>query len=126
MATNPNWPKELSQKWSEITRDDLRDQIVLQKLLQSIGLKESLNFDIKTANENSIKILFTYYLYGAFQDMGVGRGNPIGLPGKRKPRKWYARAMTRHQARFADMLTSKYGKLASVMIMENFPKKIII
>lgn len=95
MTTNSNWPKDLALKWSEIARDDLRDQIVLQQLLQSIRLKESLNFDIKTANENLIKILFTYYLYGAFQDMGVGRGNPIGLPGKRKPRKWYTLAMTR-------------------------------
>lgn len=80
MVINNVWAKDSAQKWSEITRDDLRNQIVLQKLLQSIGLKESLNFDIKTANETQIKIIFTYLLHGAFQDMGVGSGNPIGLP----------------------------------------------
>jgi hypothetical protein len=122
--SNIEWNKRLAEKWGDVTFEDLRDQIIGHGL--PIDLKESVHVKTEDVTDSRIELVVTYLAFGAMIDMGVGRGNPIGFPGKRRPVKWYNKSMTRHANRLALLYMRRYGHLASLRIVESLPDVIKI
>lgn len=116
----PRSTVDIFKDWVHFTFKDLSDDI-LAKAFKDGRLLESLDADISIHNPDKMEATFTYLLYGAFQDMGVGRGGYSF-----KPNKWYARNIAYSTGKLSEMMLTRYGALGMARLHETFPKTIII
>ena len=96
---------------------------------------------------NVLKASLSFYQYGRFVDMGVGKGMPIGGRQKtgdesffkkrnefgqlhqltRKPKLWYSKTKTRQTKRLREVFTKYYQvEFAKVMELTSVPESIKI
>ena len=110
------------QKWASVTDKSLRESAGKRRyrLEKSVRHSSKLLADIK-------EFTFRYTMYGAFVDMNVGRGRPIGaakesqamdrmlgVNRRRKSKKeymWYSPTMYRHFMVLSSIVASEYGDL---------------
>jgi len=115
------------KKWADITYRDLRESAQKRKIKDSGDLIKSISHSINIMADVK-EFTFKYYMHGAFVDMNVGKGRPIGaakdeaqmdrilgIKRKRRSKKeymWYTKPMYRHLQALAGIVASEYGDLA--------------
>jgi hypothetical protein len=134
--------EQLGRGWMAVFIKDLRKKIDKLKVKDSGSLRRSFEGHVRaTAGGDLQKMQLLYEYYGAFVDMGVGRGTTLGgvkenslgrrLEGKkrgnaRRPKRWYSKTAYANVNRLADLFMENYGQSAQFGLVENMPSKIII
>jgi hypothetical protein len=98
--------------WQKYTIKDWKKNIQKMRIGHSGALVNSfLSNLVMKSGGNEYKINFSFLYYGKFVDMGVGKGVPMGRKDtKRKPKKWYARALTYNINKLTLILRKNYGE----------------
>ena len=134
MSTDKNpTRKQIAEDWAKITVKVWRSNLVKLKAVRSNRLWQSFVADvISKADGDPVKVKFAFLYYGKFVDMGVGRGTKIGgvkenttsrrlngkmLGNRRKPRKWYNKALTHESYRLAELLGQSYASTIATEIV---------
>lgn len=123
---------ETLTKWADITIMSWIEKMDTLRIYDTGNLARSLYRHIETASEGDpIKIQFTYLYYGAFVDMGVGKGHKLGNPEPaseelkgRRAKKWYTKTLERHKLALADIMGMHYSDLFTKPILEAFDEPI--
>jgi hypothetical protein len=94
------------QKAAEIIAERLGTSLVRTRISDTGALLESLDWGVI---QNEIHI--QYNLYGAFREMGVGKGVPFEkVPeSKRKKKRWATKVLYREVARISEFAAKKAG-----------------
>lgn len=122
-------------KWASVASKSLKESAGKRKF----KLEKSIRHSSKIL-ENVKEFTFHYYMYGAFVDMNVGRGRPIGaakesramdrmlgVKRRRKSKKeymWYSPTIYRHFMVLSNIVASEYGELGTNAV--NLPEIIEI
>jgi hypothetical protein len=128
---------EIVQEWAKILNERLKKKLTKFKISYSDSLRRSIRTDVMRAVGGDVdKVRLLYNYYGAFIDMGVGRGQKIDevkYTGKllrvvggtgRKPKKWYSVTITAECNTLADLMMKHYGHKGMVAVTEQIPTKI--
>lgn len=98
-------------------------------------LKDSFTRHLVYGGEGDLKsIQISFEMYGAFVDMGVGRGQKIedvkenrnqwskilGEQSKRKPKKWLSKTVYAESLKLIDLLSDHYQERAWIVFKERF------
>jgi len=109
------------QKAAEIIAERLGTSIIKSKVSDTGALLESLDWGVI---QNEIHI--QYYLYGAFREMGVGKGVPFEkvAESNRKGKKYITKVLYREVARISEYAARKAG-VRGVDLTANITEKVI-
>jgi len=112
------------EAWADIVLDRWLRKLDTMKIRDTYELVNSFMMQVKSdAGNNPERIEFAFNYYGKFVDMGVGKGislTDIGqVESRRKPKKWYSPVFYSQILKLSVLLAQKYGRLASVTIVEN-------
>ena len=111
--------KQTVEAWADIMMKQWTNKIIALKLTDTHALYDSLIHHINSsANGDVQKIEFAFNYYGKFLDMGVGKGQPIGDSGNRKPRKWFSATFFANQQKLKEIIAQKYAEQAQTTIAE--------
>jgi predicted HAD superfamily Cof-like phosphohydrolase len=130
---------EIVDQWAKILIERLHKKLDKFKIGKSGALRKSIKTDLLRGVGGDIdKLHLLYNYYGAFVDMGVGRGQPLGevryakasqrLTGikARRAKKWYSVTITAEVNTLADLLMKHYGKQAIGVVLNEIPTQISI
>jgi hypothetical protein len=128
---------EIVEEWAYILEERLKKKLSKFKISYSNSLHNSIRTDlIRAVNGQVERVQLLYNYYGAFVDMGVGRGQKIGdvketgkmlriVGGKgRKPKKWYSVTITAECNTLADLMMKHYADKSKTVVMRELPTKI--
>lgn len=113
------WADIVIEKWeTKIRRLRVQDT---GELVRSFQAHLSVN-----SGGNTEKIVFTYLYYGKFPDMGVGKGVPLELVGKkgtRRARPWMGKIFFSQLQQLGRIMAEKTGQQAVINIIEAIEAK---
>lgn len=120
-----------AEAWAEILIEKWQDRIRKMGLVDDSDLLNSFESEVMAnAGGDLQRIDLAYLMYGLFQDMGVGKGVKLEDAGtgatSRRPSRWYSSVFYGQVKRLAQILASKYGRIAIINIVqriENEPLK---
>lgn len=133
---------EVAVGWARVLRSRLRRSLRKKNVGQSFGLFSSIATEVVAASGGDVeKILLFYRMYGAFRDMGVGRGQKIGdvkgagqarslekaLHGSGrgyKRKAWYSGVIFGETAKLGELMAKHYGTFEIARVMDELPKEI--
>lgn len=139
MSTKNNQPISPVHEWAKYTIERWVGKITALKIGDSGALKASFqDFIESSANGDIERIKFMYLYYGAFVDMGVGKGQKIGetkeaalerrllgtRKGGRRAKKWYGKTLRAETLALASIMQQHYGIKATNHITETLPERI--
>lgn len=129
-------------RWAEIVLEKWQRAIRKLRIGDSGELFDSLARQVVSASDGDVqKVIFFYNYYGAFVDMGVGRGVKVGgvkesalsrrLEGKRngnrrRAKKWHNKILYGQTIRLGEIMQDEYGNAAVVTIIDNLPPQITL
>ncbi|MBS7565167.1 hypothetical protein KHS38_12200 [Mucilaginibacter sp. Bleaf8] len=121
--------EELAQKWAEIVVDRWMQALQKQRIGATGELQRSFLKELHKAGGDVDKVIFRFYKYGRFPDMGVGRGMSLNgrvlnrrfdrytdMNGRtagrqaRRKKPWYTKTFYREVAKFRDLYQRQYGQ----------------
>lgn len=130
----------LRREWLRILVKELEEEITKRGISKTGGLWKSLS----GTHGPNVSIL-QYLLYGAFVDMGVGRGRGMEdvretaminrvynqMMGRRNGRmakkyRWYSKRMAREQHKLAELMAELYADACADELMNALPSRIEI
>jgi hypothetical protein len=128
---------KIVDEWAKILVERLKKKLSKFKISYSDSLRRSIRTDIMRGVGGDIeRVQLLYNYYGAFVDMGVGRGQKIGdvketgkmlriVGGKgRKPKKWYSVTMTAEVNTLADLMMKYYSDKTKTVVLKELPTQI--
>jgi hypothetical protein len=128
---------EVVEEWAKILDERLKKKLSKFKISYSDSLRNSIRTDIIKAVGGQVdRVNLLYNYYGAFVDMGVGRGQRIGdvketgkmlriVGGKgRKPKKWYSVTIAAECNTLADLMMKYYADKSKTVLFRELPTKI--
>lgn len=125
--------------WAKDLFNAFQKKMKRQKIGVSNNLYNSFKKHIFGNVNHPDKIELNYMMYGAFVDMGVGKGDNAAnakynssirrLTGKdthykRRAKKWYNKTITSYQMLMADQISSDTGNQTVAKIKDSLPGKI--
>jgi hypothetical protein len=127
---------QIAKAWADITIKIWRQRLIKVGAVRTNHLWQSFVENvIQQANGDVAKVEFGFLFYGKFVDMGVGRGTKIGgvrenaanrrlvgkmLGDRRKPKKWYSKALASETMRLSEILGKTYAEGTAAIIKEDF------
>lgn len=116
--------QKVVEKWAIVSIDKFQEALVKLSVGEVDGaLMQSFKYELKNAGGNAMEVIIRFLQYGRFVDMGVGRGQALGIKGKRKPIKWYGKIKTKEISILRWILLKNYS-VFSVKALEEELKAI--
>jgi hypothetical protein len=119
--------KEALEKWGEITEERLGKSLEQYKVGRTSQLKSSIKVDFRGED----KAVLSYYLYGMFVDMGVGKGKKFGDADKlgrsrkgRRQKLWYSKRINKEIFALSLAMSNNAGEILLASINKSLPQKL--
>mgnify|MGYP000874273214 CR=1 FL=1 len=126
---------ETVQAWADIVVRIWEDKVQQLNITDTLTLLNSFAVHVQQAAGGRVDyVVFAYRYYGRFQDMGVGKYQPLEKVGSnllakmdsmgkrtrsREPRRWYSPTFYSQLIKLSEILAEKYAQKSALTVVLN-------
>lgn len=110
---------QVASEWAQVVIDQWRDRMAALGVHDPYGNGKAFSYFVyASAGGDVSKIEFAYNYYLKFTDMGVGKGQPLGVSGARRSKPWSNNFLLEVK-KLANMLALSQAQQATLTIVQN-------